>query len=98
MFPIAQFLKKMLAQQGESPRDEEPYGGATLMKQNERLKTNMRPSPKNGNQKTIRTSYRIHEYTNSKKKAIETLFVLHVHLLFEKSLLSSIVQVLPLES
>ena len=68
------------------------------MKQNKPLETNMRPSPKNGNQKTIRKSYRIHEYTNSEKKAIETLFVLYVHLLFEKSLLSAIVPVLPLES
>ena len=54
---MAYFLKKMLAKQGESPRDEEPYGGATLMKQNEPLGTNMRLPPKNDNQKTIRMSY-----------------------------------------
>ena len=57
LFSIDLFLKQVLAQQGESPRDEEPYGRATSMKQNEPLGANMRPQPKNDNQKTIRKSY-----------------------------------------
>ena len=32
LFPMNHFLRKVLAKQGESPRDEEPYGGATSTK------------------------------------------------------------------
>ena len=52
MFLIAYFLKQVLAQPGKSPRDEEPYGRATSMKQNEPTETNMKDPPKQDNQKT----------------------------------------------